>query len=177
MLFTGIAQGGCGSATGCNWFTRLSNIYAARLTRYYARCHAGYAKPLNMSYVISPTESFWCQWRKKHAIRLGLTPEKLHVVANGITRQVTRSREEARRQLQLDNDKLYIGFIGRLVPQKDPASLIEAFARIAGRFELAHLVMLGDGPLSATLHGPAARLGVAATRTSTSSTPVNAYSR
>jgi len=130
-----------------------------------------------MSYVISPTESFWCQWRKKHAIRLGLTPEKLHVVANGITRQVTRSREEARRQLQLDNDKLYIGFIGRLVPQKDPASLIEAFARLAGRFELAHLVMLGDGPLSATLHGPAARLCVAATRTSTSSTPVNAYSR
>jgi len=23
------SKGGCGSATGCNWFTRLSNIYAA----------------------------------------------------------------------------------------------------------------------------------------------------
>jgi glycosyltransferase involved in cell wall biosynthesis len=87
-------------------------------------------------------------------------PEKLHVVANGITQRRVGSRDEVRRQLNLDSDKLYIGFIGRLVHQKNPAILIEAFAGLAARFELVRLIMLGDGPLSASLHDMAARLGV-----------------
>jgi glycosyltransferase involved in cell wall biosynthesis len=97
---------------------------------------------------------------KDHAIDLRLTPEKLHVVPNGITQRRASSRNEARRQLNLDNDKLYIGFIGRLVHQKNPALLIEAFAGLTSHFELARLIMLGDGPLSAPLHDLAAQLGV-----------------
>jgi len=97
---------------------------------------------------------------KKHAVSLGLAPEKLHVVTNGITQQAIQSRVEARRQLGLDNNKVYIGFIGRFVPQKNPEGLIEAFAGLASQFESAVLLMLGDGPLSASLHDLAARLGV-----------------
>jgi glycosyltransferase involved in cell wall biosynthesis len=98
---------------------------------------------------------------KNHATTLGLTPKKLYVVPNGIDPGVNSSRDEARRQLNLESDKLYIGFVGRLVHQKNPASLIEAFAGLAGRFELARLVLLGDGPLSSELHSLATHLGVA----------------
>ena len=97
---------------------------------------------------------------KKHAVSLGLAPEMLHVVTNGITRQAIQSRVEARRQLGLDSNKVYIGFIGRFVSQKNPEGLIEAFAGLAGQFESAYLLMLGDGPLMASLHSLAARLGV-----------------
>ena len=97
---------------------------------------------------------------KKHAVTLGLAPEKLHVVANGLTERLTISRDEARQLLNLDKDKLYIGFVGRFVHQKNPESLIEAFADLAGHFDLARLVMLGDGPLSAAVHDLATRLGV-----------------
>jgi glycosyltransferase involved in cell wall biosynthesis len=97
---------------------------------------------------------------KKHALEEGLTPEKLHVVTNGIDPQAQQSRDAARQQLQFKNDHLYIGFIGRFVPQKAPESLIMAFAETARQFEAAHLVMLGDGPLSTTLHQLAERLGM-----------------
>lgn len=97
---------------------------------------------------------------KKHALAIGLTPGKLHMVPNGIDPQAMLSRDSARQQLQFNNDYLYIGFVGRFVPQKAPESLIEAFAKITRQFEAARLVMLGDGPLSSTLQQLANRLGV-----------------
>ena len=50
--------------------------------------------------------------------------------------------------------------VGRLVEQKDPATLIHAFARLRAQ-RPARLVLLGDGPQRARLTGLAKELGVA----------------
>lgn len=48
---------------------------------------------------------------------------------------------------------------GRLAPQKDYATLLRAFAKLRRRMP-ASLVLLGDGPLRATLESEAAELGI-----------------
>lgn len=57
------------------------------------------------------------------------------------------SREEARRALGLKHDRVLIGAVGRLVEAKGHIYLIRAFARIAERFPLAELVIIGEGKL------------------------------
>jgi exopolysaccharide biosynthesis WecB/TagA/CpsF family protein len=51
-------------------------------------------------------------------------------------------------------------FAGRLVPQKDPETLLRGFALLV-RAGPARLVILGDGPLRGAMHHLAAELGVA----------------
>lgn len=97
---------------------------------------------------------------KKHAISLGLPLEKLYVVPNGIAPEALGSRNEARLKLQFGEDKVYIGFVGRLAPQKSPETLVEGFSKIVYRFDNARLVMLGNGPLSEKLRKLAEQLGV-----------------
>jgi glycosyltransferase involved in cell wall biosynthesis len=97
---------------------------------------------------------------KRHATSLGLPVDKLHVVPNGIESGSLGPRDAARKKLSFDTNTVYIGFVGRLAPQKAPETLVEAFAGIAHRFENTCLVMLGDGPLRAMLHERAAQLGV-----------------
>lgn len=52
-------------------------------------------------------------------------------------------------------------FVGRLVPQKGPELLIEAFAAAHKRGIDAELVIVGDGPMRQTLVNQAASLGIA----------------
>jgi len=51
-------------------------------------------------------------------------------------------------------------FAGRLVPIKDVATLIRAFALVAARVPHARLLIAGDGELGESLHEEAERLGV-----------------
>lgn len=54
-----------------------------------------------------------------------------------------------------------VGFAGRLVPEKGPDVLLEAFARLAaGDHPDARLLLLGDGPLREPLRRRAAALGL-----------------
>ncbi|HTR16910.1 MAG TPA: glycosyltransferase [Acetobacteraceae bacterium] len=50
---------------------------------------------------------------------------------------------------------------GRLVPQKDPETLLRAFALMAPRGEGARLMLLGEGPMRPALEGLARELGIA----------------
>jgi glycosyltransferase involved in cell wall biosynthesis len=50
--------------------------------------------------------------------------------------------------------------VGRLIEQKDHATLLRAFARVHERLPEARLAVLGSGPLEADLRGLAAELGV-----------------
>lgn len=59
-----------------------------------------------------------------------------------------------------DGDGALIVTVGRLAPQKDHATLLRAFARLAARHE-ARLLLIGEGPLRAELEALARALGLA----------------
>jgi len=56
-------------------------------------------------------------------------------------------RADLRKQLGVDEEAEIILFVGRLAPEKELESLIEAFAQIASQRERVRLVLVGDGPL------------------------------
>jgi glycosyltransferase involved in cell wall biosynthesis len=59
------------------------------------------------------------------------------------------------------DDALVFGFVGRLVPIKDPATLLHAFATVRREIPRARLMMVGDGELRAPMELLAQRLGLA----------------
>jgi glycosyltransferase involved in cell wall biosynthesis len=96
----------------------------------------------------------------EHAESLGIDPRKIHIIPNGIEPIVLSPPDEGRRRLGARDDELLIGFVGRLVPQKAPDLLLEAFATLPARLH-AKLVLVGDGPLAGELHRKASALGIA----------------
>ena len=91
------------------------------------------------------------------------------VVPNGIdTRRFSPGDQaDARRRLGLPTDRMIIGTAGRLVPVKNQALLLRAFADIAapnvegGGAKEPILAIAGDGPLKAELQNLAHSLGLA----------------
>lgn len=82
-------------------------------------------------------------FERRHALDLGISPEKVVVVANGLAPYAPLDREAARAELGLDRDAFVIGFVGRLAAQKSPLESIEAVKRVPG----ATLALIGDGEL------------------------------
>ena len=70
-----------------------------------------------------------------------------------------QKRSELRSQYGL-GDKLVIGHVGRLAPQKNQKKLLEAFAQLHRMNTDAHLVIIGTGELDAKLKAYAKELGV-----------------
>jgi glycosyltransferase involved in cell wall biosynthesis len=90
--------------------------------------------------------------------------ERIRTIRNGVdlSRFAQRDRRGARELLQLPPDALVIGTVGRLVPVKNQALLLDAIARLHA--EGIHVVGLlaGDGPLRQELTARADALGIAA---------------
>lgn len=97
---------------------------------------------------------------KKHALQLGLPADKLYVVENGMVIQSLSSKKAVRELLDIAQDDICIGFVGRFVTQKAPERLLRSFALIAHKYPDAKLVMLGDGPLHTELHQLANQLDI-----------------
>ncbi len=87
------------------------------------------------------------------AARIG--PVKVHLIPNGVdTARFAPAPRTARRAKN-------ILFVGRLSEEKNLVAVIDAAARLAGRFEL-RLTFVGDGPARAGLEAETRRRGVAA---------------
>lgn len=69
-------------------------------------------------------------------------------------------RDEARKLLQLNADDFVFSNLGRLVPNKDQATLIQAFAMIKPTCPKAKLIILGSGTLEKTLRAQVHELGL-----------------
>jgi glycosyltransferase involved in cell wall biosynthesis len=82
-------------------------------------------------------------------------PERIHLLPNGVDTDmftpVPRPSSGRRRIL----------YVGRLSPEKNLGALVEAAAKLAGRFDLV-LSFIGDGPVRALLQAHVESLGVAA---------------
>ncbi len=92
-------------------------------------------------------------------------PEQYRLIRSGI--EIARFRDDrtppaaARRALGVPEDAFVVGSVGRLVPQKAPLDLVDAFAEVAAAVPRAFLVIVGDGPLRGAVEARAAARGLA----------------
>jgi len=87
---------------------------------------------------------------KKKIIDLNITHEnKIKNIYSGIDLNLftNKRNNEFRKELNLENNHILLGSVGRLSDQKDPITMIEAFSIISKPFPNAHLVLVGDGEL------------------------------
>lgn len=98
----------------------------------------------------------------ERVIRLGVDPERVEVVYDGIDRRLFSPGDgrEARRRLQLDQDEPVVLFVGNLVPVKGLDVLVEACNLLAKRGVRFTCILIGRGPLDATLRRETAQRGL-----------------
>lgn len=95
--------------------------------------------------------------------QVGVAADKVVTVANGID---TERFSPALRSVGLRSalgcapDALLVGVVARLVAGKNHRLLLKAFAALAPRFNAAHLIIVGDGPLREALQDQARQYGV-----------------
>jgi glycosyltransferase involved in cell wall biosynthesis len=94
-----------------------------------------------------------------------LSPEKTIVIPNAVElsryENVPRTaRIEVRRQFGIPDDAPLMGSVARLDPQKGLTYLVAAMPAVVARAPTVHLLLVGDGPLRASLEEQAAALGM-----------------
>ncbi|HSV13391.1 MAG TPA: glycosyltransferase, partial [Tepidisphaeraceae bacterium] len=98
---------------------------------------------------------------QRAARKLGFGHDRVTMVPNGVGPLGGATRKIARQTMGVAEDQIVIGFIGRLVEQKAPHILIEAFANTLKVTPNARLAIVGAGPLEREMHDLATRLGAA----------------
>lgn len=97
-----------------------------------------------------------------------ISTDKLRVIPYGvpsadvIPRPGNGPAADARRELGFAPADILVGSVGRLVEQKDYPMQLRGFALAAAQDPRLRMVLVGDGPLRATLEALAAELGIAA---------------
>lgn len=87
--------------------------------------------------------------------------QPVHAVPKGVDADKFRpAGPNLRRELGLEKKRVVLG-IGRFVPIKNMALLVEAMAQVAQSDPSAHLVLVGEGPEEMNLKAQAQRLGIA----------------
>lgn len=89
-----------------------------------------------------------------HATKLGIAPEKLHLVINGVGAPPAEARARLRAEHGIAEETVVIGFLGRYVPQKAPQRMLDVLGRLVQGTEgnaPFKIAMVGEGPLEATL--------------------------
>jgi glycosyltransferase involved in cell wall biosynthesis len=96
------------------------------------------------------------------AIRLGLVSrERLAVVPNGIDPDLPPPLvPDIRTRLGLGPDIRLVGCVARLVPQKAPLDYVRVCSQVARRNRDVHFLLVGSGPLAASLENEVSRLGL-----------------
>ena len=95
---------------------------------------------------------------RAHALAVGVAPERLTVIHNGVDSERFAPRTDATRR---DPAAPVIGYVGRLSPEKHPALFLRTAALVHARLPPARFVVIGDGPLRGDLESLAARLRIA----------------
>ena len=104
------------------------------------------------------------------AVRLeavaGPLGDRLHIVSAGVDLEafVDGDAEVAAAALGWDSDGPRVAFVGNLIPRKNVARLLAAFATARAEWGGGSLAIAGDGPLRAELEEIAGALGVADAR-------------
>ena len=102
----------------------------------------------------------------EEAIAAGLEPDRLLWMPNPVDTDefapcAPERRRELRARLGLEPSAPTVVFVGRLAPEKELSSLIQAFAAARREVPNATLVLVGDGPMRSELETLAAGLSLA----------------
>jgi sugar transferase (PEP-CTERM/EpsH1 system associated) len=154
------------------WGTLLEGLIAARLARVPAVVHGehgtlqlrGYQRRIQCwawgraNQLLSVSQML----SDRMAATTGFPIRRIRTIQNGVdlTRFQTIARADARRVLGLPSDGCLIGTVGRLVPVKDQANLLEALAILRASGLQFTAVIAGDGPLRDDLDALAAARGL-----------------
>ncbi|WP_437278635.1 glycosyltransferase [Sorangium sp. So ce375] len=89
-------------------------------------------------------------------------PAKVVTILNGVDTDVFRPGDAgaARARLGVPATGYHVGCVARLSPEKDHATLLDAFARLCAVRPDARLTLIGDGSERPALEAQAARLGL-----------------
>ncbi len=95
----------------------------------------------------------------------GVAPDRVEVLPNGVdltrfTKLDNPSRESVRHGLGIRQDAFLVGTVGSLTPVKRHDVLLHALARASKTLKNIRLVVVGDGPLQATLKEQAQAEGI-----------------
>ncbi|RDI76256.1 Glycosyltransferase [Gaiella occulta] len=114
-------------------------------------------------FALGRAEQVWCvtEYLRQTAITRGARPERVRVVPNRVAFSSFATADPARvaavrARYRIPPDAPVVVAVGRLDPEKDPLTLVHAFARL--RSPEARLVLVGDGCLHDAACQEAARL-------------------
>jgi len=131
--------------------TRLKRLVAGlynRFTEYYMR---------NVAVGVASVADY-C---KDHLASRGVDPGKITVIHNGIPDvHDDGSIQDMKRDLEVPEDKLIVGTISRLDPEKGLVHLLEAFSNIAASHSNVFLLIVGTGSQDRELQQLVASLGL-----------------
>jgi glycosyltransferase involved in cell wall biosynthesis len=102
------------------------------------------------------------RWLADWATRLGVDPERIHVLPDAVsdslfTRAISASAVRSRLRCE---DNPIIGFVGSFHSWHDVAGLIDAFAQLHAEYPNRRLLLVGDGEKRASLQKKVRQLGL-----------------
>lgn len=96
-----------------------------------------------------------CRQSYFHALGLGVSAGQLSCNPNGVDTEAFKPRPRPagslRAALDISTNAPVVGFLGRLSPEKGPEVFLRAALLAHARLPDAHFVLVGDGPLAASL--------------------------
>jgi glycosyltransferase involved in cell wall biosynthesis len=141
------------------WGTLLEGLVAARLARVPVVVHGEHGTLQVRAHQRWLQRQGWSRAEQVLSVstrlaermsrEIGFPLGRIGVIRNGVDllRFARVSRAAARVTLDLPGDTLVVGAVGRLVPVKDHASLVEAAALLRREGLAPAIVIAGDGPL------------------------------
>jgi len=103
-----------------------------------------------------------CQAAYYHALALGVDPQRLHHIANGVEMdERIQPATSVHDTLGLPKGTRLVGFIGRLAPEKGPDLFVRMARLLANDLHDVRFVLIGDGPMRKGLEKLATELAIA----------------
>ena len=155
-----------------SWGTLVEGLVAARMARVRFLVDGEHGTMETRSWNLAVQRFAWSRADRVLAVssrlaeRLAATARfpraRIQVIRNGVDlgRWGAGDRGRARASLGLADDDMLCGTVGRLVPVKDQATMVQAVAAVRDAGLPVTLLVAGDGPLLGNLQDLAATLGI-----------------
>ncbi len=96
-------------------------------------------------------------------IKASVPANKIEVIHHGTNveafAKITEDRRDVRAALDIPEDSVAVGIVGRIAPEKGHAVLLEAMQKVHARYPLS-LVIVGNGPDEELIRETAAKMGL-----------------